>query len=132
EVQVVITVLAVNPDVAYDVLAINAGSASTQLAGLPFTGPVAATRLSLIEGAWVAFPTYEEMTRSVFDMVVAGRITSADDVAIMMVEAEANEHTLELVAGGASAPTEDVIAAGLEAAKPHLRVLAEAQRELAD
>jgi polyribonucleotide nucleotidyltransferase len=74
EVQVVITVLAVNPDVAYDVLAINAASASTQIAGLPFSGPVAGTRVSLIEGQWVACPTYEEMQRSVIDMVVAGHV----------------------------------------------------------
>ncbi len=140
EVQVVITVLAVNPNVAYDVLAINAASASTQIAGLPFSGPVAGTRISLItdesgQGQWVAFPTYEEMQRSVFDMVVAGRVVEgadgSSDVAIMMVEAEGTERTVELVAGGATAPTEEVVAAGLEAAKPFLRALCEAQSELA-
>jgi len=135
EIQVVITVLAVNPNVAYDVLAINAASASTQIAGLPFSGPVAGTRVSLIEGQWVAFPTYEEMERSVFDMVVAGRVVSgsggSSDVAIMMVEAEGTENTIELVAGGATAPTEEVVAQGLEAAKPFLKVLCEAQSELA-
>jgi polyribonucleotide nucleotidyltransferase len=134
EVQVVITVLAVNPNVAYDVLAINAASASTQISGLPFSGPIAGTRMSLIEGQWVAFPTFEEMGRSVFDMVVAGRIVGSggdSDVAIMMVEAEGTESTLELVAGGATAPTEEVVAQGLEAAKPFLRVLCEAQSELA-
>ncbi|MBN9610397.1 MAG: polyribonucleotide nucleotidyltransferase [Actinobacteria bacterium 69-20] len=140
EIQVVITVLAVNPNVAYDVLAINAASASTQIAGLPFSGPVAGTRISLIadeagKGQWVAFPTYEEMQRSVFDMVVAGRVVEgadgSSDVAIMMVEAEGTERTVELVAGGATAPTEEVVAAGLEAAKPFLRALCEAQSELA-
>ncbi len=139
EVQVVITVLAVNPNVAYDVLAINAASASTQISGLPFSGPIAGTRMSLIcddNGAsqWVAFPTFEEMGRSVFDMVVAGRVVgsgSDSDVAIMMVEAEGTEATLELVAGGATAPTEEIVAQGLEAAKPFLRVLCEAQSELA-
>jgi polyribonucleotide nucleotidyltransferase len=140
EIQVVITVLAVNPNVAYDVLAINAASASTQIAGLPFSGPVAGTRISLIadesgKGQWVAFPTFEEMQRSVFDMVVAGRVVEgadgSSDVAIMMVEAEGTERTVELVAGGATAPTEEVVAAGLEAAKPFLRALCEAQSELA-
>jgi polyribonucleotide nucleotidyltransferase len=135
EIQVVITVLAVNPNVAYDVLAINAASASTQIAGLPFSGPVAGTRVSLIDGQWVAFPTFEEMQRSVFDMVVAGRIVDSgegsSDVAIMMVEAEGTEQTIELVAGGATAPTEEVVAQGLEAAKPFLKVLCEAQSELA-
>ena len=135
EVQVVITVLAVDPDVAYDVLAINAASASTQIAGLPFSGPVAGTRISLIDGQWVAFPTYSQMADSVFDMVVAGRVVEASDgssdVAIMMVEAEGTEHTIELIAGGATAPTEQVVAEGLEAAKPFLKALCAAQSELA-
>ena len=61
EVQVVITVLALNPDHAYDVVAINAASASTQLSGLPFSGPVGATRVALIDGQWVAFPTHSEL-----------------------------------------------------------------------
>jgi polyribonucleotide nucleotidyltransferase len=139
EIQVVITVMALDPNTSYDVLAINAASASTQLAGLPFSGPIAGTRVALIEAQWVAFPTHEELARSVFDMVVAGRVIddtvggdgTGGDVAIMMVEAEATEHTIELVAGGATAPTERVVAEGLEAAKPFLRVLCQAQAELA-
>src|ERR687894_1682804 len=134
EVQVVITVLSLNPADPYDVLAINAASASTQLSGLPFSGPVGGTRVSLIDGTWVAFPTHEQITRSVFDMVVAGRLVSDgpdSDVAIMMVEAEATEATIELVAGGAQAPTEEIVAAGLEAAKPFIRALCQAQQELA-
>ena len=130
EVQVVVTVMALNPKDLYDVLAINAASASTQLAGLPFSGPVGGVRVALIRGQWVAFPTHEQITEAVFDMVVAGRI-AGDDVAIMMVEAEATENTIELVAGGASAPTEEVVAEGLEAAKKFIRVLCEAQSELA-
>ncbi|MFV0633184.1 polyribonucleotide nucleotidyltransferase [Demequina sp.] len=131
EVQVVVTVLAINPDDAYDTLAINAASASTQLSGLPFTGPVAGVRIALIDGQWVAFPRYSEKERAVFDMVVAGRI-AGDDVAIMMVEAEATDDAFNLVAEGATAPTEAVVAEGLEAAKPFLRALCEAQIELAN
>jgi polyribonucleotide nucleotidyltransferase len=130
EVQVVITVMALNPDELYDVLAINAASASTQISGLPFSGPVAGVRVALIDGQWVAFPTHPQLEKAVFDMVVAGRI-AGDDVAIMMVEAEATENTIELVAGGATAPTEEVVAEGLEAAKPFLKLLCEAQSELA-
>ena len=130
EVQVVITVMALNPDELYDVLAINAASASTQISGLPFSGPVAGVRVALIDGQWVAFPTHTQLEKAVFDMVVAGRI-AGDDVAIMMVEAEATANTIELVAGGATAPTEEVVAEGLEAAKPFLKVLCEAQSELA-
>jgi len=139
EVQVVVTVLSLNPADPYDVLAINAASASTQLSGLPFSGPIGAARVALVRdddggSQWVAFPTYEQIGRAVFDMVVAGRVVgegSAGDVAIMMVEAEATEAVTELVAGGAQAPTEEVVAAGLEAAKPFIRTLCQAQRELA-
>jgi len=131
EVQVVITVLSLNPSDPYDVLAINAASASTQLSGLPFSGPVGATRVALIDQQWVAFPTHEQVGRAVFDMVVAGSVVGAD-VAIMMVEAEATEATIGLVEGGAQAPTEEVVAAGLEAAKPFIRVLCAAQQQLAE
>jgi polyribonucleotide nucleotidyltransferase len=130
EVQVVITVLAINPDDSYDTLAINAASASTQLSGLPFTGPIAGVRIALVDGQWVAFPKYSQKERAVFDMVVAGRI-AGDDVAIMMVEAEATNDAFTLISEGAQAPTEAVVAEGLEAAKPFLRALCEAQIELA-
>ncbi len=130
EVQVVITVMALNPQDLYDVVAINAASASTQLAGLPFSGPVGGVRVALIRSQWVAFPTHGQLEEAVFDMVVAGRI-AGDDVAIMMVEAEATDRTIELVAGGASAPTEEIVAQGLEASKRFIRVLCEAQIELA-
>lgn len=130
EVQVVITVLALNPDTPYDVLAINAASASTQISGLPFTGPIGATRVALIEGQWVAFPTHSQLENAVFDMVVAGRV-AGDDVAIMMVEAESTEATWDLVQIGIQAPTEEVVADGLDAAKVFIRQLCEAQSELA-
>ncbi|WP_431841504.1 polyribonucleotide nucleotidyltransferase [Calidifontibacter indicus] len=131
EVQVVITVLSLNPDHQYDVLAINGASASTQISGLPFSGPIGATRVSLIDGQWVAFPNFSDIERSTFDMVVAGRVVG-DDVAIMMVEAESTESTWDLVKHqGAQAPTEEVVAQGLEAAKKFIRVLCEAQSDLA-
>jgi polyribonucleotide nucleotidyltransferase len=137
EIQVVVTILSLDPNELYDVLAINAASASTQLAGLPFSGPVGGVRVALIDGTWVAFPTVEQTERAVFDMVVAGRVVgTADngqpDVAIMMVEAEATENVVELIGGGAQAPTESVVAQGLEAAKPFIAALCAAQQELAD
>ncbi len=131
EVQVVITVMSLHPDHLYDVLAINAASMSTQLSGLPFSGPIGATRVALVEGQWVAFPTHSELETATFDMVVAGRVTEADEVAIMMVEAEATEAAIRLVGEGATAPTEEIVAAGLEAAKPFIRTLVAAQAELA-
>ncbi len=130
EIQIVVTVMALNPDHMYDVIAINAASMSTQLAGLPFSGPIGGVRVALIEGQWVAFPNHSQLDKATFDMVVAGRVT-ADDVAIMMVEAEATVQTINLIKGGAKAPTEEVVAEGLEAAKPFIRILCEAQMELA-
>jgi polyribonucleotide nucleotidyltransferase len=132
EVQVVITVMALNPDDAYDVLAINAASASTQISGLPFNGPVGGVRVALIDGQWVAFPTFSQVERATFDMVIAGRLLPSGDVAVMMVEAEATADTLELIAGGATKPTEEVVAQGLEAAKPFIAELCRAQAALAE
>ena len=138
EIQVVVTVMSLDPNDLYDVVAINAASASTQLAGLPFSGPIGAVRVALISdagntgGTWVAFPTVEQLEGAVFDMVVAGRVLEDNDVAIMMVEAEATENVIELIAGGAQAPTEAVVAEGLEAAKPFIATLCAAQQELAD
>ena len=131
EVQIVITVYSLNPEHQYDVLAINAASASTQISGLPFSGPIGGVRVSRIDGHWVAFPNFSDAERSTFDMVVAGRIVG-DDVAIMMVEAEATDATWDLVKHqGQQAPTEEVVAEGLEAAKKFIRVLCEAQADLA-
>jgi polyribonucleotide nucleotidyltransferase len=134
EIQVVVTILSLDPKDLYDVLAINAASASTQISGIPFNGPVGGVRVALIEGQWVAFPTVEQLETAVFDMVVAGRKTgdSADsDIAIMMVEAEATDNVIGLIAGGAGAPTESVVAEGLEAAKPFIAALCDAQQALA-
>jgi polyribonucleotide nucleotidyltransferase len=130
EIQIVSTILSLDPDHVYDVLAINGAACSVLIAGLPFTGPVAAVRVAAIDGSWVPFPTYSELERATFDMVVAGRV-AGDDVAIMMVEAEATVEAWQLVQGGAQAPTEDVVASGLEAAKPFLKSLCDAQSELA-
>jgi polyribonucleotide nucleotidyltransferase len=131
EIQIVVTIMSLDPQDPYDALAINAASLSTQLSGLPFSGPIGAVRVALIDGQWIAFPQYEDLQRAVFDMVVAGRIVG-DDVAIMMVEAEATTETNDLVAAGAQAPTETIVAAGLEASKPFIRTLCVAQQALAD
>ena len=140
EVQIVVTVLAINPDVRYDVVAINAASMSTQLSGLPFSGPIGGVRVALVsdgsgQDQWIAFPKHSELENSVFDMVVAGRVVSGpegDDVAIMMVEAEATDNSWKLIKeDGATAPTEEIVADGLEAAKPYIRALCDAQADLA-
>ena len=74
EIQIVETILALHPEHLYDVVAINAASMSTQIAGLPFSGPIGGVRVALIDGQWVGFPTHTELTNATFDMVVAGRV----------------------------------------------------------
>ncbi len=134
EVQIVETILALHPEHLYDVVAINAASLSTQLAGLPFSGPIGGVRVALIKGQWVGFPTHTQLEDATFDMVVAGRVLDDGDVAIMMVEAESTPRTLVLLAdtdSGAVGPTEETVAQGLEAAKPFIKALCEAQQSIA-
>ena len=135
EIQIVETILALNPEHLYDVVAINAASMSTQLAGLPFAGPIGGVRVALIKDQWVAFPTHPQLELATFDMVVAGRMLDDGDVAIMMVEAESTPQTLKLLADaettGAVAPDEETVAEGLEAAKPFIAALCQAQKILA-
>ena len=135
EVQVVVTVLTIDPDEIYNTVAINAASMSTTLSGIPFQGPVGGVRIALIDGQWVAFPKHSQLENAVFDMAVAGRVVTksdgTEDVAIMMVEAEATDDSWELIQSGATAPTEDVVAEGLEAAKPFIKALCDAQSDLA-
>jgi polyribonucleotide nucleotidyltransferase len=136
EIQIVETILALHPEHLYDVVAINAASMSTQLAGLPFTGPIGGVRVALIKDQWVAFPTHPQLELATFDMVVAGRVLEDGDVAIMMVEAESTPQTLKLLADadntGAIAPDEETVAEGLEAAKPFIAALCDAQKILAE
>ena len=138
EVQVVVTVTSIAPDEVYDTVAINAASMSTTLSGMDFAGPIGAVRIALIadengETQWVAFPKYSQLQSAVFNMAVAGRMSDDGDIAVMMVEAEAPEGAWEMINGkGVSAPTEEIVAEGLEAAKPFIKVLCDSQSDLAD
>jgi polyribonucleotide nucleotidyltransferase len=134
EIQIVETIMALDPEHLYDVVAINAASLSTQLAGLPFSGPIGGVRVALIKGQWVGFPTHSQLADATFDMVVAGRVLDDGDVAIMMVEAESTPSTLRLLKqqdSGAVSPTEETVAQGLDAAKPFIKLLCEAQQQVA-
>ncbi|WP_036320265.1 polyribonucleotide nucleotidyltransferase, partial [Microbacterium sp. B24] len=138
EVQIVVTVLSIAPGEFYDALAINAASLSTQISGLPFSGPIAGVRLALIPGhgehadQWVAFPTAAQVEEAVFDLMVAGRVLEDGDVAIMMVEAEATENSWNLIKAGAVKPSEEIVAQGLEASKPFIKELVAAQNVVAN
>ena len=130
EVQVVITVLSVDMANQYDIPGMNAASLATMLSGIPFEGPVGSVRLGLIEGNWAINPTFQELEQATFDIVVAGRRNDAGEVDILMIEGEAPDNTWALLEGGSgSAPTEQVVAEGLEAAKRAIDELIDFQLE---
>lgn len=131
EVQVVITVLSVDMANPYDIPGMNAASLATMISGIPFEGPVGSVRLGLIGGEWVVNPTFLEVEEATFDIVVAGRRNDAGEVDILMIEGEAPDSTWQLLgaAEGAVAPTEDVVAQGLEAAKRAIDELIDFQSE---
>src|SRR5699024_6086500 len=148
EVQVVITVMSIDPNEMYDVLAINGASASTQLSGLPVSSSVGGVRMALVvgeehpDGQWAAFPPRELVSQPGLEPVVAARVPepakggrgkkSQPNVAVMMVEAGATDNVVERIAEGAPAPTEAVVAEGIEAAKPFIATLCAAQDALRD
>jgi len=132
ETQVVVTVLGVDGENPYDVLAINGASAALMVSGIPFDGPIGAVRIAWsAEGTWVPHPTYEQGEASTFELVVAGRQLDDGDIAIMMVEAGGTEKAWDHYQEGAPHCTEEVIAQGLESAKTWIRESIELQRELA-
>ncbi len=133
ETQVVVTVVAVDGENPYDVLAINGASAALMLSGMPFEGPIGAVRIAWTsEGRWVPHPTYAQGEDSTFELVVAGRQLDDGDIAIMMVEAGGTETAWKLYEDGTPYVTEEVIAGGLEAAKTWIRESIEAQLQLVD
>jgi polyribonucleotide nucleotidyltransferase len=132
EVQVVITVLSADMANPYDIPGMNAASLATSLAGLPFEGPVGSVRMGLIGGEWVVNPTFQEVEEATFDIVVAGRRNDEGGIDILMIEGEAPDNTWQLLqaAEGAAAPTEEVVAEGLEAAKRAIAEMIDFQNEL--
>jgi polyribonucleotide nucleotidyltransferase len=131
EVQVVITVLSVDMANPYDIPGINAASVATMAAGLPFDGPVGAVRMGLIGGEWRVNPTFQDLEQATFDVVVAGRRNYLGGIDVLMIEGEAPDETWRLLEGGGAsvAPTEEVVAEGLEAAKRAIDEVIEFQNE---
>ena len=128
--HVVVTVLQVDGENAYDVLALNGASTALTLSDLPFEGPIGAVRLALKDGNWVPFPTFAELEECVFDLVVAGRRSGSGDVDIVMVEAGATDIAMDLISDGQAPPDEEKVAEGLEVAKEHIGALTDLQSEL--
>ena len=128
--HVVATIMQVDGENAYDVLALNGASAALTLSDLPFEGPLGAVRLGLADGAWIPFPTYTELEGCVFDLVVVGKRNDGGSVDIVMVEAGATDAAMDLIADGQPAPNEELVASGLESAKEYIGDLIDIQSEL--
>jgi len=115
EVQVVITVLQHDLENEPDIIGMIAASAALTISGLPFMGPIAASRVGLIDGDYVLNPTLQELEESELDLVVAGT-----EDAVMMVESQADELTEEQMIGAvmfAHESCQDVIDAIIELAE---------------
>ena len=130
ETQIIATVLSVDNENEYDVLALNAASLGLQLAGVPLDSPIGAVRMSLINDNWVVQASNSEMEESVFDMVVAGNLNENNDVDIVMVEAGATETAFDKIESGSTTPTEDIVADGIDKSKEYISELIKAQAEL--
>jgi len=94
EVQVIIHVLSVNPEIDPDIASMIGASAAICVAGIPFNGPLGAARVGYIDGQYVLNPTTSQMDKSQLDLVVAGT-----EQAVLMVESEADQLSEEVMLG---------------------------------
>ena len=130
ETQIIATVLSVDNENEYDILALNAASLGLQLAGVPLESAVGAVRMSLINDNWVVQATNTELEESVFDMVVAGSLNPKGEIDIVMVEAGATDNAFNKIDEGSAAPSENIVADGIDMSKEFISKLIEAQKEL--
>ena len=130
ETHIIALVMSVDGENPYDVVALNGASAALTISPIPFEGPICAVRMAYSHGEWNPMPTFEQLTDSVFDLVVAGRRNDAGEIDIAMVEAGATENALRLIEEGQAPTDEAAVARGLEEAKAHIGVIIDAQLEL--
>ncbi len=95
EVQVVVHVLSLNPEVSADIPALIGSSAALAISGIPFNGPIGAARVGYINGEYVLNPGKTQLLQSKMDLVVAGT-----EAAVLMVESEAQQLSEEVMLGG--------------------------------
>jgi len=95
EVQVVIHVLSLNPEVSADIAALIGSSAALAISGIPFNGPIGAARVGYVNGQYVLNPGKTQLLDSQMDLVVAGT-----EAAVLMVESEAQQLSEEIMLGG--------------------------------
>jgi len=112
EVQIVATVISVDQINPYDVLIVNGASTALYISDIPFNEPIGAVRIAKIDKEWVVNPTYEEINKSIIDIVVAGT-----EDAILMVEAKGRE------AG------EEIVVEAIERAQPEIKKIILVQKE---
>ncbi len=94
EVQVIATVVSMNPDIDSDIPAMIGTSAALAISGIPFDGPIGAAKVGFINGEYVLNPTFSQLEQSDLELVVAGT-----DNAVLMVESEANILSEEVMLG---------------------------------
>ena len=94
EVQVVATVVSLNPEVDSDIPAMIGASAALAISGIPFAGPIGAARVGYINGQYVLCPTLSQLKDSQLDLVVAGT-----EAAVLMVESEADQLSEDVMLG---------------------------------
>jgi polyribonucleotide nucleotidyltransferase len=95
EVQVVIHVLSLNPEVSADIPAMIGASAALAISGIPFGGPIGAARVGYVDGQYVLNPGKTQLLDSKMDLIVAGT-----EAAVLMVESEADQLSEEIMLGG--------------------------------
>ncbi len=94
EVQVIVHVLSVNPEIDPDIAAMIGASAALCVAGIPFNGPIGAARVGYVDGQYVLNPTVSQLAKSQMDLVVAGT-----EQAVLMVESEAQQLSEDIMLG---------------------------------
>ncbi|MGW8247695.1 MAG: polyribonucleotide nucleotidyltransferase, partial [Acidiferrobacterales bacterium] len=94
EVQIILTVMSVDPDIDPDIISMIGTSAALAISGVPFNGPIGAARVGYKDGQYLLNPTYSELADSQLDLVVAGT-----EKAVLMVESEAKELSEEVMLG---------------------------------
>ncbi|MGH9167258.1 MAG: polyribonucleotide nucleotidyltransferase, partial [Acidimicrobiia bacterium] len=132
ETQVIATILSVDLENPYDIVALNGASAALTISDIPFEGPVGAVRLAYRQGSWLAMPTFAELDEAVFELVVAGRRNQEGGIDIMMVEAGSTDEGLRMIRDGQTPTDEAAVAAGLEEAKRYIAQVIDLQLQLRD
>ena len=113
EIQVVPTVVSSDMNNTPDIIAINAASAAVTISDIPFNGPIAAVRVSMVDGNYVVNPTFSQIERSTLDIIVAG-----------------TRDGITMVEGGAKEVSEEVMLEAIATAQPIITKLCDAQIEL--